>query len=61
MKEQYERFCAVINAHGFCDKCPIMEQCYNYSDQLTPEEQTTAPCCEELQFRYIMTGETPSK
>ena len=59
MKEQYERFCKVAYTVGHCDRCPIMEECFDYSEQLTPEEQETAPCCEELIFCYIMTGEKP--
>ena len=59
MKEQYERFCKVAYTVGHCDRCPIMEECFDYSEQLTPEEQKTAPCCEELIFRYIITGEKP--
>ena len=59
MKEQYERFLKIVYCAGRCERCPIMEECFDYAEQLTPEEDATAPHCEEILFRYVMTGETP--
>lgn len=61
MKEQYERFCKIAYVAGNCERCPISEECYDFNESLTPEEDATAPHCEEILFDYIMTGKTPSK
>ena len=63
MEEQYQRFCeALRTVDGYstnCERCPIAEECSAWGMSLTPEEQDTAPCCEEILFRYLMTGEKP--
>ena len=63
MREQYERFCEALKASGEysteCDKCPIQKECEQWGNTLTDEEQLTAPCCEEILFLYVMTGEKP--
>ena len=61
MNEKYQRFCKIVFIGGNCDRCPISEECFDFNDSLTPEEDATAPHCEEILFNYIMTGQTPSK
>lgn len=66
MKEQYERFCkALATVDGYstnCERCPIAEQCQAFSEQLPPEDNLKPEySCEAILFRYVMTGETPSK
>lgn len=66
MKEQYQRFCeALRTVDGYstnCERCPIAEQCQAFSAELPPEDNLKPEyCCEAILFRYVMTGETPSK
>lgn len=61
-QKQVVRLCDVLRSTGNgveCAECPIKEGCWDYSDKLTPEEKLTAPTCEELLLRYILTGEHP--
>lgn len=62
---KYQRFREALQAvDGYtnCDRCPIAEQCQTFSDELPPEDSLKPEyCCEALLFRYVMTGETPSK
>lgn len=63
MKERYQRFYDVLRAKEQysinCELCPIRQECYDYTENLTITEAENAPCCEELLFNYIMTGEKP--
>ena len=62
---EYERFCEALQAmcgYDNCEKCPIAEQCQAFSDELSPEDSLKPEySCEAILFRYVMTGETPSK
>lgn len=63
---KYQRFREVLLAMNepstICEKCPIAEQCQAFSDELSPEDSLKPEySCEALLFRYVMTGETPSK
>ena len=63
---EYQRFCEVLRMMDvpstICEKCPIAEQCQAFSDELSPEDSLKPEySCEALLFRYMMTGETPSK
>ena len=61
MKEAYQKFLKIVFIGGNCERCPISDECFNFNESLTPEEDATAPHCEEILFDYIMTGKTPSK
>ena len=64
MKEQFDRFYAVLSAKGEfsidCEKCPIKEKCFEYAENHCPETDENALCCEELLLSFILTGETPT-
>ena len=64
MKEQFDRFYAVLAAKGEfsidCEKCPIKEKCFEYAETHCPETDPDALCCEELLLSFILTGETPT-
>lgn len=59
MKEQYQRFCEVLEAKGNyfvnCEKCPLQEEC-----MALPPEKADEISCEEALFIYVLTGEKPS-
>ena len=63
MREQYQRFCEALRTVGQysteCNKCPIEKECVRWGQSLSDEEQLTAPCCEEILFKYVLTGERP--
>ena len=62
---EYQRFCKAlqtVDGYTDCERCPIAEQCQAFSDELSPEDSLKPEySCEALLFRYVMTGETPSK
>ena len=63
---EYQRFCEALRmvdgGSTNCEKCPIAEQCQAFSDELPPEDSLKPEySCEALLFRYVMTGEIPSK
>lgn len=64
MKEQYQRFCEVLEAKdGYfvnCEKCPIQKECEEASSKLTQEEADNQEPCEYALFLYVLNGERPS-
>ena len=63
LNEQYQRFYDILRAsdkYGFiCEKCPLNKECEEATAKLTIEEAENQPTCEEVLFRWMLTGEIP--
>lgn len=63
LNEQYQRFYEILSAKDkyslVCEKCPLNKECEEATAKLTIEEAENQPTCEEVLFRWMLTGEKP--
>jgi hypothetical protein len=63
LNEQYQRFYEILNAKDkyslVCERCPLQKECEEATAKLTIEEAENQPTCEEVLFRWMLTGEKP--